>query len=172
MIKKLTACAATSGKPRLEALHKLQSKNRSGSVRATSALVKAGIPAAESLEEIRHGVILVNRARKNVREASGGESRRNLGVTPPRSADAGDIRTCKMRAGVVSDWYRCLLYYLRAGKKKPNVQVGGKRGWNWTTSEPSFFLQSPPPTPSSPLAKSRLTPRAPSCAKRSHTLFA
>jgi len=60
-------------------------------------------------------------------------------------------------------------YYLQAEKNKPNVQVEGKKGWNWTTPEPSFFLQPAPPTPEVPLEKSRLTPRAPSCAKRSPT---
>ena len=68
-------------------------------------------------EEIGHGVGLVVRAFENIREAPGGKDRRNLGmkgrylVIKDRSADAGDVRTCKMRGGVVSD---CL----RARKKR------------------------------------------------------
>ena len=63
-------------------------------------------------EEIGHGVGLVVRAFENVREAPGGKYRRNLGmkgrhlVIKDRSADAGDVWTCEMHDGVVSDCLR------------------------------------------------------------------
>jgi len=91
----LEACAAISGIPRPEALHQVQSTNGLDQVTEANALVKALIPAAEVLEEGGHGLLLVLRAFKVVREAAARESRCDLRQIVRRSADGGDIGTCK-----------------------------------------------------------------------------
>jgi hypothetical protein len=62
--------------------------------RVANTLVKAGIFAAEDLEEGGHGVVLVHRPRKVLREAATREGRRHLRMAARRSADARDPGTC------------------------------------------------------------------------------
>jgi len=96
MIGSFNACAAISGTPRPKGLHKLHSnsKNRSDWVTEASALEEALILIPELLEECGHSLLLVDRARKEAREAAAGDVRCDLGEAR-RSADAGDKGTCE-----------------------------------------------------------------------------
>ena len=78
MIAISNACAEMSGKPRLVALHKLQSQKRSNRVATANALVEAVMLVAKFLEEAGHDLALVFWALKVVREAVTGEIRCDL----------------------------------------------------------------------------------------------
>ncbi|SRR6266702_1059902 len=127
MVTKSNAFAERSGKPRLEVLHKLQRKNRSGSVTAASTLCKGRHTGRRVAGRNGHGVGLVNRALKNVREAPGGEARCNFWATARRSADAGGQRTCKMRGGVVSEWHPCLRTTCKRKRTSQTYKSKGRR---------------------------------------------
>ena len=119
---------------------------------------------AEAAEEGVHGLPLVAQAQKLVREASAGRFVATSGikfVVPPRLWPK-DLRK-RGGHGLVSQLCRCL----RTARKVSGLQDAGKMGWHWTLPEPS--RQSLWQTPSPPLAKRTLTPRAPSSANRRRT---
>jgi hypothetical protein len=70
---------------------KVQNKNRPDLVFLRNTLVEAIILAANISQVSLHGNVLVGLAPKVVREATTGESRRNLGVSALRSANSRDI---------------------------------------------------------------------------------
>ncbi len=82
--------------PRPEGLDKLQSKSRSDQVTEANTLVEALIFVAEVTEEGGHGLLLVARALKVVREAASGEVCCGLRHPVGRSANASDPGTCEM----------------------------------------------------------------------------
>lgn len=60
-----------------------------------AAWIPVAILDSEALEEGGHGLQLVGRAFEVVREASGGEIRRDLRQVVCGSSDGGDIGTCE-----------------------------------------------------------------------------
>src|ERR1700761_773454 len=135
--------------------------NRLDQVMEANALEKALILVAQLLEEGGHGLVLVRRAIKVVREAATGHSRSPLRIKLRRPADGSDIGTYESMA--MWNMVSVLNLHLRTTpnrRKTAHIQVAGKKGLNLT--------QFPLPTPPSPVAKRRLTPRAPSCMNRSH----
>ncbi|KAH9037095.1 hypothetical protein EDB85DRAFT_2201858 [Lactarius pseudohatsudake] len=77
-----------SGMPRPGAMHQVQITNGLDQITEANTLVKALILVPEVLEEGGHGLLLV-------REAAAGEIRCDLRLVVRRSADDGDIGTCK-----------------------------------------------------------------------------
>ncbi len=132
-------------------------------------LEQALVLSSNARQIVRDGRALVARARKVVRKPATGEAHRYLGANARRATNGRDERTYQKKAA--SPQSQNGVRHQKSGEKSA-LQVAGKAGSNWTRFVPSFVLQSPPPTPKSPLEKKTLEPRVPSCANRLHTLVA
>jgi hypothetical protein len=75
----LSACADTSGTPRLAALRKTQRKHRMGNATAARAFIEAGTLVAEVLEEGSDSIVLVDVAWKVKPEATPRDAHRRFG---------------------------------------------------------------------------------------------
>ncbi|KAH9171385.1 hypothetical protein EDB89DRAFT_1907062 [Lactarius sanguifluus] len=119
-----------SGMPRPEALHQIQGQDRQ--VTKAKALVKPLIPIAKVLEEGRHGLLLVSRVEKVVREAATGETRCDLRLVARRSVDGGDPGTyqygCVLRVGEVQ-------YRTSPARHLARAHAARRKHTNWYDGE-------------------------------------